>query len=123
VSAEIKSYQDLAAWQAAYALALSVYKATSHFPADERYGLTSQLRRASVSVSSNIAEGYGRGRRTEYARYLRVARGSLFEVENQAMLSRDLGYLQAELYEELKLLIDGAARPLSGLIRSIEGRS
>jgi four helix bundle protein len=116
----IRSYRDLSAWQRARQLALHVYRATQTFPNDERFGMTSQVRRSAVSVPSNIAEGYGRGRAADYARFLRIARGSLFELETQLMLSLDLGYLSPDSHEELQSLINECARPLSGLIRSIE---
>ncbi|RPI59311.1 MAG: four helix bundle protein, partial [Planctomycetaceae bacterium] len=77
----IRSYKDLQVWQKSMELAGQIYEATQKFPADERFGLTSQLRRAAVSVPSNIAEGYGRGTRKDYKRFLQVARGSLYELE------------------------------------------
>lgn len=116
----IRSYRDLAAWQHGRQLALLIYRETQRFPADERFGLTSQIRRSAVSVPSNIAEGYGRGRAADYARFLRVARGSLFELETQAQLAFDLGYLTSEAHEKIQSLINESARPLSGLIRRIE---
>lgn len=116
----IRSYRDLSAWKRGRELSLAVYRATQRFPNDERFGLTAQVRRSAVSVPSNIAEGYGRGRAADYARFLRVARGSLFELETQLLLSLDLGYLEIDAHDQLQALINECARPLSGLIRRIE---
>ena len=116
----VRSYQDLAAWQNARELNYEIYQITKEFPQDERFGLVSQIRRSAVSVPSNIAEGYGRGARADYIRFLRIARGSLFEVETQLILSSDLGYVDDGSREELNGKIDAVARPLSGLIRSLE---
>lgn len=80
---EIRSHRDLIAWQKAVDLGLEVYRLTRSFPDAERFGLISQLRRAGVSVSSNIAEGYGRGTTADYLRFLRAARGSLYEIDTQ----------------------------------------
>ncbi len=89
----LKSYRDLKFWDKAYALSLSKYRLTRDFPARERYVLVTQMRRAAVSIPSNIAEGYGRGFTQEYIRSLRIAFGSNSELETQVMLSRDLKYL------------------------------
>ena len=91
----LKNYKDLLVWQKAYQLCLAVYKATKGYPNEERYGLTSQIRRAAVSVPSNIAEGYGRKTTLEYIRFLYIAYGSNCELETQLLLSGDLGYLEA----------------------------
>jgi four helix bundle protein len=120
VDGAIESYRDLAAWQRARELVVAVYEASADFPGDERFGLTAQVRRSAVSVPSNIAEGYGRGARADYARFLRVARGSLFEVEAQLVLASDLGMLKDDALARLQHAINEVARPLSGLIRSIE---
>jgi four helix bundle protein len=85
------THYDLEAWQEAMRLARDVYVRTHELPADERWGLVSQMRRAAVSVASNIAEGASRGRGTEFRRYLIVARGSLIELDPQLWLARDLG--------------------------------
>lgn len=98
----------------------AVYRLTQHFPDHERFGLVSQLRRAAVSVPSNIAEGYGRGAAQEYLRFLRVARGSLFEVETQCLVGVRLGYINEELGGSLQEQINAVAKVLSGLIGSIE---
>ncbi|MAO22656.1 MAG: four helix bundle protein [Phycisphaerae bacterium] len=116
----VQSYQDLAAWKEARSLVRSVYISTRLFPNEERFGLTSQIRRCAVSVPSNIAEGYGRGSRNDYSRFLRIARGSLFELETQMLLAHDLGYINDEARQGIQAQINKVARPLWGLIRSIE---
>jgi four helix bundle protein len=87
-----ESFKDLVVWQRAVQLTVAVYKLTALFPASEQFGLTNQLRRASVSVASNIAEGYGRSTRGEYVLFLGHARGSNCEVETQLMISEALGF-------------------------------
>ncbi len=88
-----ESYRNLIAWQKAKALVIEIYKSTRNFPKDEQYGLTSQMRRAAISVPSNIAEGRGRHSRKELLQFLYQARGSLLELENQVDIARYLGYL------------------------------
>jgi four helix bundle protein len=97
-----------------------VYTLTAVFPQEEKFGITAQMRRAAVSIISNIAEGYGRGSRQDYARFLRMARGSLFELEAQGVVAVDLEFLTVEGAKELSKAIDQAARPLSGLINAIK---
>jgi four helix bundle protein len=87
MGAEIRSFRDLVVWQKAMKLVELVYAITKHFPSDERYALTSQLRRASISVPSNIAEGYGRHSTADYIRFLQIALGSAYELETQLELS------------------------------------
>src|SRR5713226_1255009 len=91
----MQRFTDLKVWQRSHALVLHVYRLTKSFPSDERYGLTSQLRRAVLSVPTNIAEGSKRHTNPEYARFLNIAEGSLAETEYLLMVSRDLGYLSA----------------------------
>jgi four helix bundle protein len=86
------SFKDLVVWQRAIELTVAVYQFTAIFPPSEQFGLTNQLRRASVSIASNIAEGYGRNSRGEYLQFLGHARGSNFEVETQLILSKRLGF-------------------------------
>jgi four helix bundle protein len=81
------SYRELVVWQRAVELSLSIYKLTASFPSDERFGLTDQIRRAAVSVASNIAEGYGRTTKGEYLQFLGHARGSIFEVQTQLTIA------------------------------------
>ncbi len=117
---EIRSHRDLVAWQRARQLGLALYRVTSGFPSEERYGLTNQLRRAGVSIASNIAEGYGRGTRQDYLRFLRMARGSVYEVDTQLCFADDLGYLTGEEHRRIQDLTDECGRLIAGLIRSIE---
>ena len=112
------NFRDLVVWKRAQDLALAVYQSTSSFPKEERYGLTAQMRRAAVSVSSNIAEGCGRQGDRELSRFLRIARGSVRELECQLMLSRDLGYMQSGVYTKLDSDSQEISRMLNRLIRS-----
>lgn len=120
MASEIKTYRDLQAWQKAFAFGLGVYEVTKTFPMEERFGLVSQLRRAAVSVSSNIAEGYGRGTTQDYIRFLRMARGSLYEIDTQLNFALDLGYISGATYEQLRGQLKESGRLLGGLIRSVE---
>lgn len=116
----IRSYRDLVAWQKAYALGLEVYRSTSSFPNDERFGLTQQMRRCALGIASNIAEGYGRSGRTDYCRFLKIARGSLYELDTQMSFAGDLGYLPTAMLQPLKTQLDECERVLAGLIRAID---
>jgi four helix bundle protein len=89
---KLKSFKELIVWQKAYKLVLEIYKITNNFPKSETYGLAGQIRRAAISVPSNIAEGYGR-KHNDYHRFLSIAYGSLLEIETQYLLSIDLGYI------------------------------
>jgi four helix bundle protein len=118
----VKQYQDLIACQKAIALVTEIYKASSSFPRDEMYGLTSQLRRAAVSVPSNIAEGQGRASTGEFIQFLCHARGSLFELETQITVANNLAYLSNV---QRDVLIDGVSelgKILNGLITSVQSR-
>jgi four helix bundle protein len=97
-----RSYRELLVWQKAKALAVHTYKATANFPRCETYGITSQIRRASVSVASNIAEGQGRLTSGEFRHFLGQARGSLLEAETQLAIALDLGFLERPDYEALE---------------------
>jgi four helix bundle protein len=88
-----QTYRDLVVWQKAMELVTEIYKATERFPKEEIYGLTSQLRRAAISVPSNIAEGQGRLTKKEFHHFLGYARGSLLEMETQLLIAQNLGYL------------------------------
>src|SRR3990167_3774165 len=97
-----KPYRQLLVWQKAYGFVLSVYKITERFPVHERYGMTSQLRRASTSIVLNFVEGYAKRSSKDFLRYLDNAKGSLWECECILELSRDLGYLQPEDYRKIE---------------------
>jgi four helix bundle protein len=114
------SYQDLIAWRKAMDLVTEVYQLTREFPREERYGLTNQLRRAAVSVPSNIAEGQARYSPKEFRLFLSHARGSLVEIETQLMIAQNLEYGSTH---EIERLLDRASelgKILNGLVRSIE---
>jgi four helix bundle protein len=113
-------FEDLDAWKEAHRLALAVYQATQCFPDVERYGLTSQMRRAAVSVPANIAEGFKRLGLSDKIHFYNIAEGSLAEVRYYLILSRDLGYLPADF--QLDGQADTAARVLNGLIASTHRR-
>jgi len=118
----LKNYKELKVWQKSYQLCLEVYRITRGFPAEEKYGLTSQIRRAAVSVPSNIAEGYGRKTTREYVRSLYLAYGSNCELETQILLSNDLGYMKAQEKEKLQENIEEVERMLKALIKSLENK-
>ena len=111
-------YRDLSVWKRAHALALAIYRSTRSFPDSERYGLVAQLRRAAVSVVSNMAEGSGRQSDRELARFLRIARGSVCEIQCQLLLSRDLGYLHLTAGQFWTQTVGKLALMLNALIRS-----
>ena len=119
---KIKDYCDLTAWQKAMGLVKRVYGATKLFPTDELYGLTQQIRRAAVSVPSNIAEGYGRGSLGDYIRFLQVVRGSLFELETQVIVASDLQYLTEKQADSLIEDKRECTRILQGLITKLKGK-
>jgi len=97
----LQSYKEFVVWQKAYQLVLEIYKITKGFPKAEIFGLAQQMRRASVSIPSNIAEGYTREHKTEYHRFLSIAYGSLSELETQYLLSIDLGYVKQNKVVEI----------------------
>ena len=113
------SYRDLVVWQRAVQLTVAVYKLTSSFPASERFGLTNQLRRASVSVASNIAEGYGRSTKGEYLLFLGHARGSKCEVETQLVISGALGFGSGAERQIAESLADEVGRMLVAMMRKL----
>jgi four helix bundle protein len=113
------SFKDLVVWQRAIQLSLSIYKLTSSFPDSERYGLTNQLRRASVSVASNIAEGYGKLSRGEYLFFLGHARGSNFELQTQLVIANGLGFGNASARREVEGLSEEVSRMLVAIMNKL----
>lgn len=115
----MKKFTDLLAWQESHRLALNIYKATKGFPDDERFGLTSQLRRAAVSVPSNIAEGHNRYGDKEKLQFYNIALGSLSEVESQLLLAKDLEYVGGNETGMLLDSIETSRKLLIGLIKFV----
>jgi len=112
---KVFSFENLEAWKEARKLNLLIYRITKQFPNDERYGLVSQLRRASVSVSSNISEGNSRFSPNDKARFFEISYGSLMEVLNQLILSLDLGYISEEIFSTTRMDIEKTASMINGL--------
>jgi len=114
-----KHYKELLVWQKAMELVTEVYRAAATFPKHEEFGLASQLKRAAVSIPSNIAEGQGRLSVGEFKQFLGNARGSLFEVETQLLIARNLGLINVTESQKIHELIKKCGRLLNGLIRSL----
>jgi four helix bundle protein len=114
-----RSYKDLVAWRKSMDLVTATYRTTAGFPRDELFGLTSQLRRAAVSIPSNIAEGQGRLSEKEFRYFLGQARGSLMEVETQIQIAENLGYLKKEQTAPLLQSCAEVGRILNGLLTSV----
>ena len=118
----MKTYRDLQVWQRSMTLATEIYKISKEFPKDEAYGLTSQMRRCAISVPSNMAEGYGRNSTNEYLHFLRIATGSLYELQTQMEISMNLHYLNRDKFDKLYELSREIERMLSSLIRKLSGK-
>src|ERR1017187_2054470 len=118
-----ESFRNLTVWQRAVELTVAVYKLTSSFPDSERFGLISQLRRASVSVASNIAEGYGRSTKGEYVLFLGHARGSNSEVETQIVIAKALGFGSKQMIETTEQMCSEVGRMLGAMMKSLRSKS
>lgn len=118
----IKTFRDLQVWQKGMELCKVIYSSTKEFPDDEKFGLTSQMRRASVSIPSNIAEGYGRRSTGDYIRFLQITMGSLYELETQLELSKEFGYTSKKAFDEVNSLLMEIERMLSSLIHKLRYR-
>ena len=116
----IRTFRDLVAWQRGMEVDVRVYAETRAMPADERFGLTSQMRRSATSIPANVAEGYGRRRLPDYLRHLRIARGSLYELDTHLESARRVEMMRASA--ELLDLVGETDRVLQGLIRSLEAK-
>ena len=114
-------FQELIAWQKAMALVTGVYRETGNWPREELYGLTSQVRRAAVSIPSNLAEGHGRTGPREFAHHVSVAYGSLCELETQVLIAEQLGYCNFDTSERLTAQMMEVRRLIRGLLRSLRG--
>ena len=119
----VRSYKDLVAWQKAMDLVTEIYRASHKFPREEIFALTNQLRRAAVSIPSNIAEGQGKSSRKEFLYFLGNAKGSLSEVETQILIARNLGYISEDDLNPLLHLAAEVGRILNGLIASLKEKN
>ena len=115
----LKSYKDLIVWQKSIELVSEIYRLTEKFPQSEIYGLTSQMRRAAVSIPSNIAEGYSRKSRNEYSQFIKISFGSGAELETQLILAENLKFTSAEKSAKVKLLLEEIMRMLNRLYSSL----
>lgn len=117
---KIQKFTDLIAWQESHKLVLQIYKLTKQFPREELFGLTSQIRRACVSVTSNIAEGFSRQTKLDKIHFFHMAHGSLTEVQNQLIIARDVRYINEEVFEKIASQAVQAHKLLTGLIKSLK---
>ena len=115
------SFKDLIVWQRAVELSVEIYQLTSAFPHSEQFGLTSQLRRASVSIASNIAEGYGRSTRGEYLQFLGHSRGSLCELQTQLVIAKSLGFGEERARIVVEEISSDVSRLLIALMKKLKG--
>ncbi len=118
MNTKIKSFTDLHAWQEGHGLVLKIYKLTKTFPAEERFGLTNQIRRCAVSVTSNIAEGFSRKSKNEKSQFLYIALGSVTELQNQLVIARDIEYLNKEEFNMVAEATVVVSKLINGLIKS-----
>lgn len=119
---KIRHFTDLRVWREGHALAIRVYRETKKFPKEERFGISSQMQRAAVSITSNIAEGFGRVSVREKLHFYTIARGSLLELENQTLLSTDLGFLLREDSDVLRESLANTHKLINALISSTRSR-
>jgi four helix bundle protein len=119
----LRDFHSLKVWNKAHELALASYKRTALFPRAELYGLTSQIRRAAVSIAGNISEGCGKDSETDFGRYLQIAMGSASELQYYWLLARDLGYLNAQEYTQLEDNVSEIKKMLVSLIRKLTADS
>ena len=118
---EIKSYKDLLIWQKGIKIVTLVYRLVKSFPQEELYALTSQLKRASVSIPSNIAEGYGRNTDKSFSHFLDISRGWLFEIETQILIAKELGFVSDEiLYAEILKQIEEQSKMINAFTKTLK---
>lgn len=116
---DIKTYKDLKIWQKGILLVKVIYKTCEGFPKEEAFGLTSQIKRSCVSIPSNIAEGWGRNSTQSYLQFLKISRGSLFELETQIIIAKELNYISENQFEEISDLITEESKMLNAFMKSI----
>ena len=120
---KITTFKDLIAWQKSHQLVIEIYKNSKSFPKEETFGLTNQIRRAAVSISSNIAEGFGRRSADDRARFYDMARASLNEVQSQLLIAKDIDFLSNDVYTDLEVKTVEAHKLLTGLINKTKSMS
>ena len=118
----MRPHEKLDVWNRSAELVLAVYKATEQFPRDERFGLTSQIRRAAVSIPANIAEGAARDSQKEFVHFLSNPRGSTSELETEWLIAHKLGYLAKETHDDIRSELDSVGRMIFGLAHNIRDR-
>lgn len=118
----INSYKELIVWQKSMDLARNVYSLSQKFPKEELYGLTSQIRRSTISIPSNIAEGYARKSRKEYVQFYSIAYGSVLELQTQLILCKDFGYISMGDFSKVDSLVDEVSRMLHSLIYKLKSK-
>jgi four helix bundle protein len=118
----MRDFKTLKVWEKSHQITLLIYQATKDFPSDERYGITSQMRRAAASIPSNIAEGCGHKSDSEFARYLQLSAASASELEYQLLLAKDLGYLNVEYYGQFEASVQEVKKMLYGFIHRVRER-
>lgn len=115
-----KSFKDLQVWQEGHKLVIAIYKVTKEFPRDEIFGLTSQIRRASVSITSNLSEGFNRISTKEKLQFYYIALGSLSETQNQLLIAKDVGYIKPKVFDKIEIQTTIIQRLLNALLRKIK---
>jgi four helix bundle protein len=116
------NFKEILGWKKAMEMAEEVYKVTKNFPSEERYGLTSQIRRCAVSVSSNIAEGAGRKSHKEFIQFLRISLGSSFELETQLILAKNIGFLNQDEFDRVIEILKETQRLMIGFEKSLKSK-
>lgn len=116
MSSKIKTFTDLKAWKEGHKLVLEIYKITKNFPTEEKFVLGNQMQRAVISITSNIAEGFGRQTYKEKLRFYYITQGSLTEIKNQLIIAKDLGYLNKEEFDKIAIQANESHKLLQGLI-------
>lgn len=122
MSGKIQSFTDLIVWKKGHELVLMIYKITDVFPAKEQFSLTNQMRRAAVSITSNIAEGFSRQSQKEKVQFYSLAKGSLTELQNQLLIAHDIGYAEKDDFTQLANQSVEVSKLLNGLIKTIKNR-
>lgn len=119
----MRDFKKIQVWQKAHTFVLSVYKTTEHFPREELFGLTSQIRRAATSIPTNIAEGAGRETQQEFVRFIHIATGSASEVEHQLLLAHELGYISKPNCQKLNTDINEIQKMLHGFAKALKSKN